>query len=209
MSPASSFISGFGLQAGLIVAIGAQNIFVLRQGLRREHVAPVVLFCAMADLLLVAAGVAGVGAMLTALPSLTLVLTLGGAMFLFFYGLRALRQALAPAALVVEPRHEAASLSATLGRAATFTLLNPHVYIDTLLLMGAVGGAQPRGGGPFFVAGAGVASAIWFALLGFGARLLAPFFARPAAWRVLDGIIAAIMLALACFLLVKAAELSW
>ncbi|MEI9986884.1 MAG: LysE family transporter [Aliidongia sp.] len=191
------FARGFALSAALIVAIGAQNIFMLRQGLRREHVGPIVLFCAATDLMLISLGVAGVGALLQRVSGLTLLLTLGGAAFLGWYGLCALRRALLPSALVAEAGQGASSLKAALARAAAFTLLNPHVYLDTMLLVGAVGAAQPSGTQPEFVAGAGCASAAWFTLLGYGARLLAPLFARPAAWRVLDGAVAVTMLTLA------------
>ena len=199
----SSFVNGFGLTAGLIVAIGAQNTFVLRQGLRREHVGPVVCFCALADLLLVACGVLGVGAALRALPDVRSILTGGGAAFLFWYGAGALHRAATPAALQAAKEQGASPLAAVLGKTAAFTLLNPHVYLDTLLLMGAVGGSLATSAQPYFVAGAGTASAIWFTALGFGARLLAPVFARPAAWRVLDGSVAAIMLSLASLLAVE------
>ncbi|GBQ91229.1 lysine efflux permease [Gluconacetobacter johannae DSM 13595] len=204
MSYFSGFSSGFGLSAALIAAIGAQNMFVLRQGLRREHVAPVVLFCAAADLVLVAAGVAGSGTVLKAIPWLALVLTLGGAGFLLWYGVGALRRAVTPGTLVAETAGGTAPLGAILMRAAAFTFLNPHVYLDTMMLMGAVGGALPGGARPAFVAGAGTASAVWFTALGFGARILRPVFARPVAWRILDGLVAAIMLALACLLLARA-----
>jgi L-lysine exporter family protein LysE/ArgO len=192
-----SFLTGFALSAGLIIAIGAQNAFVLRQGLRREHVGPVVLFCALADLALMAAGVAGLGAALERLPGLVTVLALGGAVFLAWYGLTALRRAARPERLLAEGAGAALSLGGALARVAGFTLLNPHVYLDTVLLVGSVGAAQPIGAQAPFVAGAGLASAAWFAALGFGARLLAPLFARPAAWRVLDLLVGATMIALA------------
>jgi L-lysine exporter family protein LysE/ArgO len=194
----SALFAGFGLSAALIVAIGAQNAFVLRQGLRREHVGPIVLFCALADVALMAAGVAGLGAALESLPGLTSALALGGALFLGWYGAAALHRALRPqAALAADPRGEALPLGAALARTAGFTLLNPHVYLDTVLLVGAVGASQPPEGRSAFVAGAGLASALWFVALGYGARLLAPLFARPAAWRVLDAAVGATMLALA------------
>jgi len=180
----NAFFNGFALSAALIVAIGAQNAFVLRQGLRREHVGPIVAFCALADVTLMAAGVAGLGAALDRLPGLSAALTLGGALFLGWYGISALRRAVRSAeGLDTEGRGEALSLGAALARTAGFTLLNPHVYLDTVLLVGVVGAAQPSGGQP--------------ALLGYGARLLVPFFRRPAAWRVLDGLVGATMLALA------------
>ncbi|CAP54547.1 LysE/ArgO family amino acid transporter [Gluconacetobacter diazotrophicus] len=201
---ASSFASGFGLAAALIVAVGAQNIFVLRQGLRQRHVAPVVAFCALSDLLLVSAGVAGIGMLLHTLPGLVRQLTwgmsLGGAVFLSWYGISAARRALAPGALVTGGAEGPDTLAGTMGRAAAFTYLNPHVYLDTVLLMGAVGGALPGGARPLFVAGAATASALWFVVLGYGARLLGPVFARPAAWRVLDSMVAAVMMVMAVML---------
>ncbi|MCK0206658.1 LysE/ArgO family amino acid transporter [Starkeya koreensis] len=197
------FVTGFLLSAALIVAIGAQNLFVLRQGLRREHVGPIVLFCGAADALLILAGVAGVGAFLAALPQLSTLLALGGAGFLGWYGLRALRRMATPEAMAVN-----AAGGVTLARAllatAGFTLLNPHVYLDTVLLMGAAGSAQPEAARPLFVAGAAAASFVWFAGLGYGARLLRPLFARPGAWRVLDALVGVVMLGLAASLAARA-----
>ncbi|MFC0686019.1 LysE/ArgO family amino acid transporter [Novosphingobium clariflavum] len=199
----TAFLSGFALSAALIVAIGAQNLFVLRQGLRREHVGAVVLFCAVADSILIAAGVAGVGAFLAALPQLTMALSLGGAGFLGWYGVAALRRMAAPGSVEVT-----GGGTVTLGRAlaatAGFTFLNPHVYIDTVLLMGAAGAAQPLALRPVFVVGAASASVLWFSALGYGARLLIPLFARPAAWRVLDAVVGATMLTLAATLVMRA-----
>lgn len=198
----SPFLSGFALSAALIMAIGAQNLFVLRQGLRREHVGAIVLFCGCADALLIAAGVGGVGAFLAAMPQLTALLTVGGAAFLGYYGVKAVQRMAAPQTMSV-----AAGDGVTLGRAvaatAGFTFLNPHVYLDTVLLMGAAGAAQPAALRPVFVAGAASASIAWFAALGYGARLLVPLFARPMAWRVLDAIVGATMLALAASLLMR------
>lgn len=201
MNAFTPFLTGFALSLGLIVAIGAQNAFVLRQGLRREHVGAVVAFCALVDLALIAAGVAGLGAVLGRAPTLVNVLSLGGAVFLGWYGVSALRRALHPERLVAENGGAALSLAGALARVAGFTLLNPHVYLDTVLLVGSVGAAQPTGTQLPFVAGAGLASMAWFAALGYGARLLAPLFARPIAWRVLDLIVGVIMLALAAGLL--------
>ncbi|WP_371348621.1 LysE/ArgO family amino acid transporter [Ancylobacter sp. IITR112] len=206
LAAALPFATGFALSAALIIAIGAQNLFVLRQGLRREHVGAIVLFCAAADALLIGAGVAGMGAFLTALPRLATLLALGGAGFLGWYGVQALRRMAQPGAMAVD-----ASAGTTLARAllatAGFTLLNPHVYLDTVLLMGAAGAAQPAAARPAFVAGAALASFLWFAALGYGARLLRPLFARPAAWRVLDAGVGVVMLALAASLLARAAAL--
>lgn len=198
---AAAFANGFALAGTLIVAIGAQNAFVLRQGLRRQHVGPVVLLCAGADALLMTAGVVGLGAALARVPGLVPVLSLGGAAFLAWYGLASLGRGAGSGALLPEQDEHTSPLGATLLRAAGFTLLNPHVYIDTVLLVGAVGSAQGPGAQPGFLGGASLASAVWFTALGHGARLLAPLFARPVAWRVLDALVGVVMLALALGLL--------
>jgi L-lysine exporter family protein LysE/ArgO len=197
MSDLAPLFTGFALTAGLIVAIGGQNAFVLRQGLRREHAGPVALFCATVDLALVSAGVAGLGAALEGRPGLVRWLALGGATFLAWYGLTALGRAARPGRLVAEAAGAGLSLGGALARAAGFTLLNPHVYLDTVLLLGSVGAAQPPGGQLPFVAGSALASLSWFAALAFGARLLVPLFARPAAWRALDLVVGSMMLLLA------------
>ena len=191
------FTTGFVLSATLIVAIGAQNAFVLRQGIRREHVAPIVGFCAAADLLLIAAGVAGLAAVLGDQPRLALLLTVFGAAFLSCYGLRALWRALRPQTLYAATGTQPLLLRTALTQVAGFTLLNPHVYLDTVLLMGSVGARQPADARAWFIGGAAAASSVWFASLGYGARLLAPLFARPRAWRVLDSMVGVTMLALA------------
>ena len=195
-----AFAKGFGLSLGLIAAIGAQNMFVLRQGLRREHVWPIVLFCAAADASLIVAGVNGLGSALSVVPGLAMALSLGGAAFLAWYGVSALRRAATSSALVVD-RTAGITLGAALAGTAAFTFLNPHVYIDTVLLMGAVGTSLPSDERPPFMIGAASASFIWFASLGFGARFLAPLFAKPAAWRILDLAIGVMMLALSTNLL--------
>ncbi|QJW35085.1 LysE/ArgO family amino acid transporter [Cellulosimicrobium protaetiae] len=200
-----------GLAAGLslIVAIGAQNAFVLRQGLRREHVLPVVLVCALSDLVLIAAGTAGLGALVTGAPTLLTVVRWGGAAFLLTLGALAARRALRPGGLDPASGAGATSARSAVGTSLALTWLNPHVYLDTVLLLGslAAGYAAAHAGGTAAYAGAGdpdtarwlfgagamVASLVWFTALGFGARLLAPVFARPGAWRVLDGVIAAVM----------------
>lgn len=201
------FISGFFLSAALIMAIGAQNLFVLRQGLRREHVGPIVLLCASADALLITAGVSGMGAFLSAVPGLTMFLSLGGAAFLGWYGVKAFRRMAAPEAMVVT-EGGGATLARALTATAGFTFLNPHVYLDTVLLMGAAGAAQPVNLRPVFVAGAITASFSWFAALGFGAALLRPVFARPMAWRVLDAFVGVVMVTLALSLMGRALPIS-
>ena len=191
-----ALFKGFMLSAGLIMAIGAQNMFVLRQGLKREHVWPVVMFCAAADAMLIVAGVNGLGALLSAIPGLATALSLGGAAFLIWYGYGALRRSMTSSSLIVD--HQAGlSLTAALASTAAFTFLNPHVYIDTVMLMGTIGTSMPVDERPWFVMGAASASFAWFASLGFGARFLAPLFAQPITWRMLHLLIALMMSALA------------
>jgi len=192
----SVFLQGLVLCLGLIVAIGAQNAFVLRQGLRREHVASVVLFCALSDALLIAAGVLGMAQALGEHPMVSQALALAGALFLAVYGWQALRRALQQHSLLAPDEGDGLTWAAAMAQAAAFTLLNPHVYLDTVLLMGSIGAQQPAGLQPWFVAGASSASLLWFCALGFGARWLAPFFAQPRAWQVLDALIGLTMWAL-------------
>ena len=191
------FLQGLALSLGLIVAIGAQNAFVLRQGLRREHVASVVLFCALADAILISAGVLGMAQALGQQPGLARALALAGAVFLAAYGWQALQRARRPQQLTGTPGGSGLSRAAAVAQAAAFTLLNPHVYLDTVLLLGSIGAQQPAAVRPWFLAGACSASVLWFSLLGFGSRWLAPLFARARAWQVLDGLIAATMFVLA------------
>ncbi|MBW3508188.1 LysE/ArgO family amino acid transporter [Janthinobacterium sp. NKUCC06_STL] len=197
----SVFLQGLTLGLGLIVAIGSQNAFVLRQGLRREHVGAIVLFCALADAALIAAGVLGMASALGQRPLLASALALGGAAFLAVYGWQALRRARRPQQLRAAEGGAQLGLAAILAQAAAFTLLNPHVYLDTVLLVGSIGAQQPGVLRSWFIAGASAASLLWFASLGFGARWLAPWFARPRAWQVLDGLIGITMFVLSALLL--------
>ncbi|WP_299556912.1 LysE/ArgO family amino acid transporter [uncultured Mycolicibacterium sp.] len=194
-------VVGFLASMSLIVAIGAQNAFVLRQGIRGEHVAAVVALCAAADLVLISAGIAGMGAVVTAHPIAVQVVRFGGAAFLIGYGLLAARRALRPAALT--PAQDApARLAEVLATAAALTFLNPHVYLDTVVLLGTL--ANGHGGQRWlFGVGAAAASVVWFTALGFGARRLAGLFATPATWRVLDAVIAVTMCALGVSLLLS------
>ncbi|MFC4500898.1 MULTISPECIES: LysE/ArgO family amino acid transporter [Streptomyces] len=196
--------AGFGTGLSLIVAIGAQNAFVLRQGIRRDAVLAVVGICALSDALLITLGVGGVGALVVAWPgALTAVGWIGGA-FLLGYGLLAARRVIRPGTEALRTDGEAAG---TRRRAVltclALTWLNPHVYLDTLFLVGSL--AADRG--PLrwtFGLGAALASLCWFAALGFGARLLGRFLTRPAAWRVLDGLVAATMITLGVLLVAGA-----
>jgi L-lysine exporter family protein LysE/ArgO len=200
MSFIASFFSGFALSASLIIAIGAQNLFVLRQGLKKEHVGPVVLFCGVSDAILIIAGVSGMGALLGALPQVAKGFMLIGAGFLFWYGLRTLRQATQSESMTVT-QGASVSLPKALVSVAAFTWLNPHVYLDTVLLMGTASTAQPLPLRPFFAAGAASASFLWFGALGYGACFLQPLFATPKSWKILDVVIGCVMLFLAILLL--------
>lgn len=197
----SAFMTGLLLGATLIIAIGAQNAFVLRQGLRREHVLYIVLFCVTADLVLLSVGVAGLAGLLGEAPALTALLTIGGAIFLAWYGVQSLRNALRPRALRAADGARQLPLRTVLAQAAGFTFLNPHVYLDTVVLLGSIGASQPPASRVWFIGGAALASVSWFSALGFGARLLAPLFARPRAWQVLDMLVGLMMVALAATLL--------
>lgn len=187
-----------GLLTGLslIVAIGAQNAFVLRQGLRRARVGAVVAVCALSDLVLIAAGVSGIGAVVAhAAWALTAVRWFGVA-FLAWYGLSSAWRARRPSALAATPPDTVPG-SATLRRTLALTWLNPHVYLDTVVLLGSIANTHGPGGRWWFAVGAGLASVAWFAGLGFGARLAAPLLATPRAWQVLDLLVAATMLGIA------------
>ena len=197
----TAFIPGFLLGLSLIVAIGAQNAFVLRQGLRREHVFAICAVCAGSDALLIAAGVAGFGALVKAVPWLAPVMRYGGAAFLLAYGLRSLWSAWRPHGGLDPARDEPRALGVTLAMCLAFTWLNPHVYLDTVVLLGSV---STRYGDPLaFALGAMTASCVFFFSLGYGARLLRPLFANPKAWRVLDAVIGITMAALAAKLVLE------
>ena len=188
-------LSGFLTSLALIVAIGAQNAFVLRQGIRGEHVLPVVAVCAIADAVLIAAGIAGLGALVTDHPVVLTVTRYAGAAFLLVLAVGAARRARHPERL--DPAAEGpAALGAVLTTCLALTFLNPHVYLDTVLLLGSVAGSYGDTRW-VFAAGAVVASWVWFAALGYGARVLRPVFTRPVAWRVLDAAVAVVMLAIA------------
>ncbi|HCT79816.1 MAG TPA: amino acid transporter [Micromonosporaceae bacterium] len=194
----ASALAGFSSSIVLIAAIGAQNAFVLRQGLRREHVLAVVLTCAASDALLIAVGIAGLGAAIERHPAVVNVARWGGAIFLLGYALLAARRAMRSSAL--NPAEQSpARLRATILACLAFTYLNPHVYIDTVLLLGAIANQQQNQW--MFGVGAAVASAVWFAALGLGARKLAPWLSRPVTWRILDGVVAVVMVAIACTLI--------
>jgi L-lysine exporter family protein LysE/ArgO len=195
-------LSGFTTGATLIIAIGAQNAFVLRQGLRREHVLPIVAVCALSDIVLIALGVAGVGALVEAAPVALTIVTIAGALFLLAYAAFAARRAFRPKGLEAGAA-VSTSLATAVLTAIALTWLNPHVYLDTVLLLGSLAATHGPDGKWVFAVGAAAASVVWFTALGYGARLLSRVFARPLAWRILDGIIALVMVALAVMLLLR------
>lgn len=195
------FLLGVGTGLSLIVAIGAQNAFVLRQGILREHVLPVVLICSISDVVLQTLGVLGIGIVIERAPIVLEVVRWGGAAFLVWYAWLAARRAMNPDLLVAAEGGEGSMRRAVLSCLA-ITFLNPHVYLDTVVLLGSIGNAEGDPGRWWFVMGATLASFGWFFLLGYGARLLSARFATRRAWQILDWIIATVML-------VIAARLGW
>ncbi|MEO7588258.1 MAG: LysE/ArgO family amino acid transporter [Arachnia sp.] len=195
-----STAAGFGFGLSLIIAIGAQNAYVLRQGLRREHVLAVVIVCAVSDAILILVGVAGFGALMGTLPWLLPAVRIIGAAFLLGHALVAARRAIRPQPLDASTGGKSTGLARVIAATMALTWLNPHVYLDTVVLLGSI--AATHGDDRwFFGLGATLGSVLWFATLGFGARLLRPIFNRPASWRVLDIGIAVVMTAIAVSLL--------
>lgn len=189
------FLTGFVLGASLIIAIGAQNAFILRQGILRQHVFVLCMICAISDAILIVIGVAGIGAIIESSPNLLMTIRMAGAAFLLWYAFVAIRRALKPAGLEANVE-TSSSLKAAICTCLAFTFLNPHVYLDTVLLVGA---SAPHEGTAkiAYAIGAVLASFVWFFALGYGARLLAPVFEKPKAWQVLDTLIAIVMLLIA------------
>ncbi|MGD9621368.1 MAG: LysE/ArgO family amino acid transporter [Mycolicibacterium sp.] len=190
----NSLFVGFLTSFTLVAAIGAQNAFVLRQGIRREHVIAVVGVCALSDLLLITVGIAGIGTLIAAHPQTVTIAKLGGAAFLVGYGALAAHRALRPS--VLAPTHDgSARLISVVLTCLALTFLNPHVYLDTVVLIGTLA-TQHSEGRWLFGVGAVTASVVWFVSLGFGARHLAELFATPMTWRILDGVISVTMISL-------------
>jgi len=196
------FSHGAALCASLIVTIGAQNAFVLRQGILRSHIGKIVALCMVSDFLLIGAGVGGASVLVGRFPLFVHLMLYAGLAYLGWFGLSALRRAWRPGHAVLDAGDAAApppadrALPVVLMTLA-FTWLNPHVYLDTFLLIGTAGAREPEGGRVAFALGAMAVSAVWFVLLGYGARALAPLFRRERAWRVLDGAIGSMVLLLA------------
>lgn len=190
-------LTGFATGLSLIVAIGAQNALVLRQGIRREHVGATVLICMLSDIVLIFAGIAGLGALLNAAPWFIDVARIGGAAFLVVYAVFAARRAMSPRVLTSVSEAPGNTLRSIIFTTLALTWLNPHVYLDTVILLGSIASAQGPSGRWFFGLGAALGSVAWFAILGFGARYLRGFFATPVSWHILDGTIALVMLLVA------------
>ena len=197
-----AYSHGAALCASLIVTIGAQNAFVLRQGIMRSHVGKIVALCTVSDFILIGAGVGGASALAMRYPRLVEIVLYGGLAYLAWFGLSTLRRAWRPGHAVMEaasgpapvPNSSQQSGWSVVVMTLAFTWLNPHVYVDVLLLIGTAGAREPEGSRLAFALGAMTISPLWFAALGFGARLLAPFFRKATAWRVLDGAIGSMVL---------------
>ncbi|EDZ98054.1 Lysine exporter protein (LYSE/YGGA) [Burkholderia sp. H160] len=200
-----SFSHGAALCASLIVTIGAQNAFVLRQGIMRSHVGKIVLLCTLSDFILIGAGVGGAAVLMERYPNFVHAMLYVGLAYLAWFGVSALRRAVRPGHAVLDASGGASADQAPPAQRAlpivlmtlAFTWLNPHVYLDTFLLIGTAGAREPEGARVAFALGAMTVSAVWFVALGYGARMLAPLFRRASAWRVLDGAIGSMVLLLA------------
>ncbi|WP_350339169.1 LysE/ArgO family amino acid transporter [Geomonas sp. Red32] len=194
----TSVLAGFGLGASLIVAIGSQNVFVLRQGLKSQHVFAVSTICFLCDTLLISLGAGGFSRLVASSPALMKATLWGGVVFLFAYGVRSFRAAAKPGTLTTDAGEEQ---QAGLGRVAltalSLSLLNPHAFLDTVVLLGSLAGHYTGTSRLFFALGAISASFTWFYLLGFGAMALAPLFRKPQAWRALDILVGCTMWAIA------------
>ena len=193
-------IQGFFISASLIIAIGAQNAFVLRLGLQRQHVLPVVLLCSISDAAMITAGVAGMGILVKQSQSLLTIITWGGFAFLAIYGTQAFLRAFKSEEMVVS-NGGSISLKRALLTVLAFTYLNPHVYLDTLLLIGGLSAQWQGTDRAIYGLGAGSASFVWFFALGYGARILTPLFEKPMAWRILDFFIGVVMWSIALTLI--------
>jgi len=190
----SPLVQGFSLSAGLIIAIGSQNAFVLRQGLKKEYVFTICTICFLCDAFLIFLGVGGVGTLIASSQTLMLIARWGGALFLIFYGVRSFCSAFKSEALLVDKSKSIIpGVTGVIAAAFALTLLNPHVYLDTLILIGSIAGQYPESERLDFAIGAALASMIWFYGIGYGARILTPFFQKQVSWKILDVLIGTVM----------------
>lgn len=196
----ASCAKGFGTGAGLIIAIGAQNAFVLRQGITRQHIFITALLCSLIDALLIALGVGGLGSLIATNSFLIAVATWGGAAFLFYYGFRAFRRAFTASTLHIDDSFEKPNLQAVILTLLALSFLNPHVYLDTVVLIGSIGAQFPESERIVFALGAMAASFLWFFALSYGAGFLEPLFRKPASWKILDVLIGCVMWTIAATL---------
>jgi L-lysine exporter family protein LysE/ArgO len=195
-------LEGFGTGASLIIAIGAQNAFVLRQGILKNHVFVTVFICALIDAILIALGVGGFGRILVSSPLLLNIARWGGALFLIYYGIRSFRAVLKSESLKVNTAgRDRPNLQQTILTVIALSLLNPHVYLDTVILVGSIGAQFPSSERSYFAIGAIIASFAWFFSMGFGARYLGPIFQKPLSWKILDFIIGCVMWLIAAMLI--------
>jgi L-lysine exporter family protein LysE/ArgO len=194
-------LEGFGTSAGLIIAIGAQNAFVLKQGILKNHVFVTATLCFILDAVLITLGIAGFGKILTSNAILLSCARWGGAAFLLYYGFRSFRSVLRSGSLTIDIDSRKPNLQETLVSIFALTLLNPHVYLDTVILVGSIGSQFQGSERLFFTFGAIAASFVWFFGMGYGARYLAPFFKKPTAWKILDFMIGCVMTLIALTLL--------
>lgn len=200
----AALLQGFGLGAGLIIAIGAQNAFVLRQGLKKQQLFLTAAICTLCDALLISLGTAGVGTLIASTPVLTTIATWGGTLFLLYYGFRSFRSALHPGTLDTGPEQtDRPNTRTTILMVLALSLLNPHAILDTVVLVGSVGAHYPGQTRIFFALGAVFASFTWFFSLSYGAGWLAPLFRRPLAWRMLDVLVGCVMWMIAISLLLS------
>ena len=200
-----AFFEGAGTGAGLIIAIGAQNAYVLAQGIRREYYLLVAAICSLCDIFLIAIGVSGVGTLVASNPLLQKTAAWGGAIFLAYYGFLALKSARSDEALALKEQ-QTASLKTVLASSFAVSLLNPHVYLDTVVLLGGIGGQFATTDRLLFASGASLSSIVWFFSLSIGGKLLAPFFQKPMAWKILYSFVCLVMWVIAAQLLVLATK---
>ena len=197
-----AFLQGFGIGSGLIIAIGAQNAFVLSQGIKNNYPLVIASICILCDATLIGIGIAGVGTAVATNPLFSDIATWGGAIFLFWFGLNSLKSALKGGSL--DPSEEiSVSLKQIVMTTFAITLLNPHVYLDTIVLLGSISGQFPKDERVIFGIGAITASAIWFLTLSMGARILAPIFKKQISWRILDILVCCTMWGIATSLLIN------